>query len=91
MPTRLAAELLAEESFPGFGERFMWYDAFQTRVSANWLITEAEGSWPWDASPTTPPLYWEMSAGGRFHRLPGSSVTPLPCRTGASPYAAAVS
>ncbi|WP_330339262.1 hypothetical protein [Streptomyces sp. NBC_00557] len=43
MPTRLAAELLAEESFPGFGERFMWYDAFQTRAGANWLITEAEG------------------------------------------------
>ncbi|MEV6835305.1 hypothetical protein AB0N17_12430 [Streptomyces sp. NPDC051133] len=43
MPTRLTAELLAEEDFPGFGERFMWYDAFLTRAGANWLIAEAEG------------------------------------------------
>lgn len=43
MPTRLAAELLAEEDIPGFAERFGWYDAFLTRAGANWLITESEG------------------------------------------------
>ncbi|MEU3303940.1 hypothetical protein ABZ729_29620 [Streptomyces sp. NPDC006678] len=41
--THLAAELLAQETFPGFGVRSGHHDAWQVRDRANWLVAATQG------------------------------------------------